>query len=143
MYVNVKVKRLSKKAVIPTYSHPTDACFDFYSIEDVTLRPGDRRLVRTGIAVYFDAGWEMQIRPRSGLSVKGITIGNTPGTVDYGYTNEIFINLVNIGDRIVSINTGDRIAQGSLKPVYKAIFEPVDELPDTERGLDGWGSTGA
>ena len=135
MLINVKIKKLSEKAIIPTYSHSTDACFDLYSIEDLKLVPGDQRLVRTGIAVYFEPGWEMQIRPRSGLSLKGITIGNTPGTVDYGYTNEIFINLVNIGDRIVSIKIGDRIAQGTVKPIFKADFEDVDSLPETERGL--------
>ena len=138
----MKIKLLSEKAKIPTYSHPTDACFDLYSVEDVTLRPGDQRLVGTGIAVYFDKGWEMQIRPRSGMSLRGITIGNSPGTVDHGYTNEILINLVNIGDRIVSIKTGDRIAQATLKPVYRALFEVVDELPETDRGLKGWGSSG-
>lgn len=140
--VNVKVKLLSKKAKLPTYNYETDACFDFYSIDDIVIKPEEQRLVRTGVAVYFDDGWEMQIRPRSGLSLKGITIGNTPGTIDYGYTNEIFINLVNIGDKAVAIKAGDRVAQGAIKPIYKAMFELVDELPDTERGLKGWGSSG-
>jgi dUTP pyrophosphatase len=142
MLVDIKIKMLSEKAKVPTYSHYTDACFDLYSVEDVTFHPGERKLIHTGIAVYFEAGLEMQIRPRSGLSKKGLTIVNSPGTIDYGYTNEILIHLINLGGEVVSIREGDRVAQGTLKTVLKAVFEPVSELPNTERGLKGWGSSG-
>lgn len=140
--MNVKVKLLSERARVPTYSYETDACFDFYSIENITLYPGTQKLVGTGVAVYFDPGWEMQIRPRSGLSLKGVMIGNSPGTVDHGFTNEILINLVHMGEGLVYIREGDRIAQGALKPIHKVEFEVVEELPETDRGLGGWGSTG-
>jgi dUTP pyrophosphatase len=143
MIINVKIEKVHKDAIIPTYGHLGDACCDLYVVEDYLIPAGQRRLLRTGIAIEIPTGYEVQIRPRSGLALKyGLTIVNAPGTVDAQYRNEITILLLNTGEKAVSIHKGDRAAQMCIKPVYTMHFTEVDKLSDSERGLGGWGSTG-
>lgn len=109
----------------------------------VTLAPGERRLIPTGLAIALPAGYEAQVRPRSGLALKhGIALVNSPGTIDEDYRGEVGIILINLGSDSFTINRGDRIAQIVIAPVTRAILAEVDELPDTARGAGGFGSTG-
>lgn len=143
MNVAVKIKKLDPNAIVPTYAHDTDACFDLCALTNGEIFPGDRKLIKTGIAVELPEGYEIQVRPRSGLAYKqGITVLNAPGTVDEGYRFDVGVILMNAGDRTFEFNAGDRIAQACVKPVYHAVFELVDELSMTERGEGGFGSTG-
>lgn len=107
------------------------------------LGPGERRLVRTGFAIAVPAGWECQVRPRSGLALKhGITLPNTPGTIDADYRGELCVSLVNLGGEAFTITRGMRIAQLLFARVPEAVFDEVPELPPTDRGSAGFGSTG-
>ena len=128
----------------PAYAHPGDAGADLCSAEDFELAPGERRLVRTGIAIGLPDGYAAFVHPRSGLAAgHGITLVNSPGTIDAGYRGEIKVCLINT-DRwqSVRIARGDRIAQLVVQPVSRAWFVPVAELPASERGGGGHGSTG-
>jgi dUTP pyrophosphatase len=108
-----------------------------------TLQPGERKLVDTGFAMALPAGFEAQIRPRSGLTIKyGITCLNTPGTIDADYRGEVKVILINLGEESFAINRGDRIAQMVIAPVTQATVVIVDKLDDTARGSGGFGSTG-
>jgi dUTP pyrophosphatase len=139
----VKIKRVHPDAVIPKYATPGSAGFDMVAVEDVTLEPGEAKLVRTGLAFEIPEGYEMQVRPRSGISLKTpLRIANSPGTVDADFRGEVRIIAWNTGDDEISINKGDRIAQGVIAPVVRAQFEVVDELSETERGAGAFGSTG-
>jgi len=143
MNVNVKIKKLDPNAIVPTYAHNTDACFDLCSLVDGEIFPGDRKLVKTGIAIELPEGYELQVRPRSGLAYKqGVTVLNAPGTVDAGYRSDVGVILINTGERTFEFNAGDRIAQACVKPIYHAVFELVEELGVTDRGEGGFGSTG-
>ena len=111
--------------------------------DGITLAPGERRLVPTGISVEIPPGFEMQIRPRSGLALKqGISLPNTPGTIDCDYRGPLGIILINLGREPVRIGHGDRIAQAVVAPVVQVLFEETDQLSDTARGGGGFGSTG-
>ncbi|MEH6974984.1 dUTP diphosphatase [Bacillus sp. JJ675] len=180
--MNVNIKRLSPDAQIPQYAHASDACFDLVAAEDVIIEPGKTALVKTGLAFEIPEGYEMQIRPRSGITLK------TPlrvqlGTVDAGYRGEVGVIVDNIAERITPFNSlkyehidgtttetakharycsrygdyveqdevayqtyiirkGDRIAQAIIKPVEQAAFTEVAELGDSDRGADGFGSSG-
>ena len=135
--------RMREDAKVPTYSHPTDCCADLYSADDVTIKPGERKLVDTGIAVEMPEGFEIQIRPRSGIAWNnGITVLNSPGTIDEPYRNSLKVILINLGDKPYTICVGDRIAQAKLSPVYKMNFIEKSSLSDTDRGLTGFGNTG-
>jgi len=141
--VDVKIEKVHKDAIIPTYGHHDDACCDLYVVEDYLIPAGQRRLLRTGIAIEIPTGYEVQIRPRSGLALKyGLTIVNAPGTVDAQYRNEITILLANLGVQPAAIRKGERAAQMCIKPVFKFNFTEVDKLSDSDRGHGGWGSTG-
>jgi dUTP pyrophosphatase len=110
---------------------------------DVTLSPGERKLIPTGFAMAMPQGWEAQIRPRSGLAYKhGITVLNTPGTIDSDYRGEVKVLLINHGDQPFTITRGERVAQMVVKPLADVRFEVVEELDDTARGAGGYGSTG-
>lgn len=139
----LKVKKLSKNAKIPTYGHEGDACFDLYALENYTIRPGEVKLIRTGLAMAISEGYEMQVRPRSGLSLKGLIIPNSPCTIDAGYRGEIKTPMANVSEKAATIHAGDRYAQATIKPIWRVIFQEVDELPDSERGEGGFGSTGS
>ena len=125
----IKIQKVHPDAIIPTYAHEDDACCDLYSIEDYILQPGERKLLRTGIAIEIPPCFEVQLRPRSGLALKyGVTVVNAPGTIDSQYRNEVKVLLVNMGNAIYGIRKGDRIAQMALKLVYKMQFEEVNKL---------------
>jgi dUTP pyrophosphatase len=141
--VKVLVKRLSPDAKIPKAAKAGDVAFDLYSTIDYELRPGERFAVPTGIAVAIPPGYEGQVRPRSGLALKeGVTVLNTPGTVDSGYRGEVKTIMMNHNGNPFKITKGMRISQLAIRPVPEVEFIEVDELSDTERGEDGFGSTG-
>jgi len=131
-------------AQLPTYAHPGDAGADLVSTEALRLAPGERALVGTGVAIALPDGYAAFVVPRSGLAARhGITIVNSPGTVDAGYRGEIKVTLLNTDAREpYDIAVGDRIAQLIVMPVTRARFVPVDELSDSVRGDGGFGSTG-
>ncbi|WP_053413300.1 dUTP diphosphatase [Corynebacterium lactis] len=143
-YEPVKVKKLVDDAVIPQRAHHDDAGVDLSAIEPVTLRPGRRALVGTGIAIALPAGTVGLVHPRSGLAFKkGLSIVNAPGTVDAGYRGEIKVCLINLDpEEDIVIAKGDRIAQLVVQKVELTPFEEVDSLDETERGEGGHGSTG-
>ena len=143
----IKWKKLTEAAIIPKYAHSTDSGFDLCSVMSSILEPGDSTVIRTGLAVEIPEGYEIQIRPRSGLAAKqGITITNSPGTIDAGYRGEIKIILYKHNSKShfqrTYIKKGDRIAQGVIAKVYHPEFITVEELDDSERGSGGFGSTG-
>lgn len=142
--VEVLLRRLETDLPLPGYAHPGDAGADLRAAEDVTLPPGGRALVRTGVAVALPEGYVGLVHPRSGLAARlGVTVLNAPGTVDAGYRGEILVNLVNHDpDRPAAIHRGDRIAQLLVQRVEHAAFRVVAELPDSRRGTGGHGSTG-
>lgn len=129
---------------IPTYSHPGDAGADLSSAEELILQPGQRATVATGVSIALPAGFVAFVVPRSGLAAKhGITVVNSPGTVDAGYRGELKVTLLNTDpSEPFTINKGDRIAQMIVMPVVQARFIPVEKLPESERGESGFGSTG-
>jgi len=143
--LRIYFKKLSDKAKAPTYSKRGDACCDLYVIEDYILKPGHRCLARTGFAMEIPEGFEAQVRPRSGWALKkGLTIVNTPATIDSGYRGEVKIPLINLGNEPVAIKEGDRVAQMKFSPVFIGHFLDVgdDELGSSVRGPRGFGSTG-
>lgn len=143
MTEQIRVKRLHPDAKIPKAAKVGDVAFDLYSVIDYELKSGERYAVPTGIAIEIPAGYEGQVRPRSGLALKdGITVLNTPGTIDSGYRGEVKTIMINHGDISFKINKGMRISQLAIRPVPKVEFIEVDELSDTDRGEGGFGSTG-
>ena len=141
--MKLKIKKLNHKAIIPAYQTPLSAGFDLHSVEDYVIKPMERKLIKTGLAFEIEEGYEVQIRPRSGLAYKhGITVLNSPGTIDADYRGEIMVLLINLGSKEFKIKEGDRIAQAVIAPVVQAEFEEVSELSVTERGKGGFGSTG-
>lgn len=142
--VDVLVTRLDPGVPLPGYAHPGDAGADLVTTDDVTLRPGERALVGTGIALALPAGYAAFVHPRSGLAHRlGVSIVNTPGTVDAGYRGEIKVLLVNHDLREPAVfRRGDRIAQLVVQRVEHARFHQVDTLPGSARGDGGYGSTG-
>ena len=141
--MNIQIKKISEDAIIPKYAHEGDSGFDFYSIEDYKLAPGKRTLIKTGLQVSIPLGYELQIRPKSGLALKkGLTVLNTPGTVDAGYRGEIGIILINLGEEEYFVEKGSKVAQGVVCQVENPEIEEVKELSETSRGEGGFGSTG-
>jgi dUTP pyrophosphatase len=145
MTIKVEVKRLPGGAGLPLPAYATTgaAGMDVVSAEDVTLVPGARHAVATGLALAIPQGYEIQVRPRSGLALKhGITVPNTPGTIDSDYRGELKVILINHGAEPFAIQRGDRVAQLVLAPVVQAAWDEVAELDATTRGEGGFGSTG-
>lgn len=143
--VTVAVKRLphGENLELPKYATDGAAGMDVLSAEDVTIAPGARHAVATGLAVAIPPGYEIQVRPRSGLALKhGITVPNTPGTIDSDYRGELKVILINHGSEPFAIARGDRVAQLVLAPVTQAAWHVVSELDETMRGAGGFGSTG-
>jgi dUTP pyrophosphatase len=129
---------------LPQYARPDDAGLDLCAAETVTLDPGARALVPTGIALAIPQGFAGFVLPRSGLALRsGVTLLNTPGLVDAGYRGEIKVLLVNHGEAPVTLNRGDRVAQLVIQRVERVTLTPVTELPPSARGAGGFGSTGA
>lgn len=143
--VTIRIKRLShgEGLPLPAYATALAAGMDIVSAEELTLVPGARHAVATGFAIAIPAGYEVQVRPRSGLALKhGVTCLNTPGTIDADYRGEVKVILANLGSDPFEIRRGDRIAQIVPARVIQAVFATVDELDETERGAGGFGSTG-
>jgi dUTP pyrophosphatase len=146
----VKFKKLNERAVVPQYKTLGAAGADLVATgfslrsEWPTLRiyPGQIVIASTGLSIEIPPGYEGQIRPRSGLGSKGITVVNTPGTIDEDFRGEIKIFLINSGEAYHDLNVGDRVAQLVISPVFHATFEEVKEVTQTERGVNGFGSTG-
>ena len=136
-------RRIHPDAVLPAYAHPSDAGMDLCSVEDAVIPSGGRILVHTGLVVNLPPLTEAQVRPRSGLALKhGVTVLNTPGTIDSGYRGEIGVILANFGDADFAVKKGDRIAQLVIAPVTQPTVVETDEIDDTDRGSGGFGSTG-
>ena len=140
----VEVRRLDPAAPLPAYAHPGDAGADLVTTVDVEIAPGERALVPTGLAIALPAGYVGLVHPRSGLALRlGLSIVNTPGTVDAGYRGEVKVLLINTdASQTVRLERGDRIAQLVVQEVAYASFVEVDTLPDADRGDGGYGSTG-
>ncbi len=141
----VAVKRLRAGAVLPRYMTEEAAGMDLAAVldEPVVLQPRERRLVPTGLAMAIQPGFEGQVRPRSGLALKhGISVPNAPGTIDSDYRGEVKVILANLGAETFAIKKGDRIAQLVVCPVTRVAWDVCAELPESERGEGGFGSTG-
>lgn len=139
----LKVQKVHEDAIIPNYAHIGDAGLDLFSIEEKLLKSGDSALIKTGIKIELPEQTEAQIRPRSGLALNsGITVLNTPGTIDEGYRGEIGIILINHGKEDFLVEKNMKIAQMVVKPVWYVNVEEVKTLSDTERAEGGFGSTG-
>ena len=143
--VVVEIKRLphGEGLDLPAYASAGAAGMDVLAAEQVTLEPGRRHAVATGLSVAIPAGYEIQVRPRSGLAFKhGISVPNAPGTIDSDYRGELKVILINHGTEAFAVARGDRIAQLVLAPVTRAVWSEVEELDETARGTGGFGSTG-
>ena len=143
--IEIELQRLPHGNGLPVPSYATDgaAGLDVVAAEELTLAPGERRAVATGFAIAIPPGYEVLVRPRSGLALKhGITCLNTPGTIDEDYRGEVKVILANLGSEPFAVKRGERIAQLVPAPVLKASFREVIQLGDTTRGSGGFGSTG-
>jgi len=143
--ITIRLKRLphGEGLALPAYASAGAAGMDIVASEACVIAPGERRAVPTGFAIAIPDGYEVQVRPRSGLALKhGVTCLNTPGTIDSDYRGEIRVILINLGDAAFEITRGDRIAQLVPAPVQRARVDEVDELDQTVRGTGGFGSTG-
>jgi len=143
--VPILVKRLPHGEDLPLPAYATDgaAGMDVVSAEDVDLAPGARHAVATGLSVAIPHGYEIQVRPRSGLALKhGVTVPNTPGTIDSDYRGELKVIMINLGTEPFAIRRGDRVAQLVIAPVTRGSWLEVSELDETARGTGGFGSTG-
>lgn len=139
----IKFQKLTPTAMLPTYAHPGDAGADLVAIDQHTLAPRSRLAVPTGLAAEIPQGYEMQVRPKSSLALNhGITVLNTPGTIDAGYRGEIKVILINLGEAPFEISPGQRIAQIVIAPVSQANFVVTEQLSQSQRGEGGFGSTG-
>ncbi len=141
--ITVRVKKLSPDAKMPQAARSGDVAYDLYSSVDYELKPRERYAVPTGIALEIPEGYEGQVRPRSGLALKeGVTVLNTPGTIDSGYRGEVKTIMINLGEKPFKITKGMRISQLAIRPVPEVELIEADVLSDTERGEGGFGSTG-
>lgn len=143
MSIKVLVKKINENAKMPSYAHFGDAGVDLYAARDTVVPPHGRALVPTGLKIAIPNGYEGQVRPKSGLALKhGITVLNTPGTVDAPYRGEVGVILFNSSDNEYVARSGEKIAQMVFCKVENAEFELVEDLPETDRGEGGFGSTG-
>ena len=139
----IKINKIKENAILPHYAHEGDAGVDLYSAENYVLRPGQITLVSTGIKLAIPKGYEAQIRPKSGLALNhGISVCNSPGTIDSGYRGEIGVITINHSKEEFKIEKGTKIAQMVFNKIEKAEFEEVKDLDTTKRGQNGFGSTG-
>lgn len=142
--VDVLLVRLDPGLPVPSYALPGDAGFDVCTTVDITLEPGERAIVSTGIAIALPDGYAAFVHPRSGLAARhGLTIVNAPGTIDAGYRGEVKVCLLNTdAHEPVTLTRGDRIAQIVVQPVARAVLHEAERLPGSHRGEGGYGSTG-
>jgi dUTP pyrophosphatase len=139
----IKLKKFTETAIVPKYAMPGDAGADLYADTSVMLRPGKRQLVGTGLGIEIPFGYVGLVHPRSSFANKyGVTVANSPGTIDAGYRGEIRVNLINLSDSLVTFDRDTKVAQLIIQKVENAEFVIVDELEDSERGQGGHGSTG-
>jgi dUTP pyrophosphatase len=143
-HVRISIVRLDPELPLPSYAHPGDAGADLCARQDVTLAPGERALVPTGISLALPEGYVALVHPRSGLAHRsGLSIVNAPGTIDAGYRGEVQVCLVNLDPATpIELKRGDRIAQLVIQRFETATFVEADDLPDSARGAGGYGSTG-
>jgi len=143
--IEVQIARLphAEGLPLPSPATPGSAGYDLASAEDGELAPFERKLFRTGFSIAVPAGYECQLRPRSGLALRhGITLPNTPATIDSDYRGELMVALVNLGSEVFQVTRGMRIAQMVVARVERVTFRPVEELPPSARGIGGFGSSG-
>ena len=141
--MTLKFKRIHPDAILPAYAHPSDAGMDVKSVEDIVIPARGRALVHTGLVMLLPPMYEAQVRPRSGLALKsGITVLNTPGTIDSGYRGEVGVILFNTTDVDFPVKKGDKVAQLVIAPVTQPAIEETDSVDETDRGAGGFGSTG-
>ena len=141
--MTLRFKRVHPDAKLPAYARPGDAGMDLRSVEDVVVPRFGRALVKTGLVMMLPPGYEAQVRPRSGLALKhGVTVLNTPGTIDSGYRGEVGVILANFGDSDFHVAKGDRVAQLVVVPVTQAEIVETNVIDETDRGAGGFGSTG-
>jgi dUTP pyrophosphatase len=141
----IQIKKLSNEVLTPKYETPGSSGMDIAACidRDIIINSGDKALVPTGFSLAIPLGYEVQIRPRSGLAIKkGITVLNTPGTIDSDYRGEIKVVLINLSKEKFTVKNGERIAQMVVCPIEQVSVDEVKELPETDRGKDGFGSTG-
>ena len=141
--MTLRFKRIHPDAVLPAYAHPSDAGMDVRSVADIVIPRGGRALVPTGLVAIIPPMHEIQVRPRSGLALKhGVTVLNTPGTIDSGYRGQIGVILANFGDSDFYVAKGDKVAQLVFAPVVQPEVVETDTIDETDRGAGGFGSTG-
>ncbi|MEV0380907.1 dUTP diphosphatase [Nonomuraea sp. NPDC050643] len=142
--VEVLIQRLDTELPMPSYAHPGDAGADLYAAEGIELMPGERAVIRTGVAIALPDGYAAFVHPRSGLAARhGITMVNAPGTVDAGYRGEIRVTLINTDTKEpFRLERGDRVAQLVIQRVERALFAEAESLPGSVRGVNGFGSSG-
>lgn len=141
--MKLKIIKLCEEAITPEYAHSNDSGMDLFSVTNTILKSGEYKLIKTGISIELPSNTEAQIRPRSGLALKnGITVLNTPGTIDEGYRGEIGIILMNHSKEEFEVKAGMKIAQMVIMPVLKPQIKIVDNLSESKRGSNGFGSTG-
>lgn len=139
----LKIIKIKPSAIIPSYAHEGDAGMDLFSTENYLLKSMRRCVVSTGLKVEIPQGYELQIRPKSGLALKkGLSMPNSPGTIDAGYRGELGVVVINLGKEDIEINSGDKVAQAVMNKIEIAEIEEVEELSETSRGDGGFGSTG-
>ena len=142
MALRIKIQKIADIPT-PSYAHKGDAGVDLYAAEDAVLKAGERKLIRTGIKIAIPEGYEGQVRPKSGLALKhGLSIVNSPGTVDSSYRGEVGVICINLGNEPIKIEKGKKVAQMVFKKIETVKFEEVPQLDDTSRGEGGFGSTG-
>jgi len=141
--VKIKIKKIHPDAVIPSYEHKGDSGMDVFATHLVIIPPRERTLIKTGLIFEIPKGYEVQVRPKSGLALKeGITCLNTPGTIDSNYRGELGVILINHGSKSYVVNPGQKIAQLVVQKVEEAKFKVVEDVSKTSRGSGGFGSTG-
>lgn len=144
--MSIKINfRMSDDAadLFPVKAHPDDAAFDLFARQSVTLSPGVVTLIPTGLFLELPVGYEAQVRPRSGLALRhGLTVLNSPGTIDAGYRGEVGIIMINTGTQAYNVKRGERVAQMVIQKLPEVTLQLVEELSETDRGAGGFGSTG-
>ncbi len=142
--MEIKIKKLHNEAMLPVYQTLHSAGADLYACLDTdkVLKPAEIAMIPTGFAMEIPEGYEAQIRPRSGLGAKGISVPNAPGTIDADYRGEVKVLLINLSGKDFTVSHHDRIAQMVIAPITRAVFHFSDDLSETERGSGGFGSTG-